>query len=162
MLLARQKDRGLCIQIRGKGEDWWGKEAKLDYWDAPSQTYLKTSWSMAMPAACVSSNSSLSSALRIFFFFMAYLVTLPLTVTPMAGESGAVGRGPGAVCCWEWDMTGHLSYLGAKRAGRDQYEGISLAIQSTTKECHAFAPLFIFFWWAHSLVVCTPLVSYNI
>lgn len=64
-----------------------------------STMILKTSWSMAMPAACVNSNSSLSSALRIFFFFMAYLVTLPLTVTPMAGESGAVGRGPGADCC---------------------------------------------------------------
>lgn len=67
-----------------------------------STMILKTSWSMVMPAACVSSNSSLSSALRIFFFFIAYFVTFPLTVTPRAGESGA--EGCGADCC-EWDIS---------------------------------------------------------
>lgn len=35
-------------------------------------TDLKTSWSTVIPAACVSSNNSASSAVRIFFFLMAY------------------------------------------------------------------------------------------
>lgn len=69
-------------------------------------TNLKTSWSTVMPAACVSSNSSISSALSTFFFLMAYFCTFDVTTS--AGESGAVG----AVCCGGCDITdGYLRVL---------------------------------------------------
>lgn len=64
-------------------------------------TNLNTSWSTLIPAACVNSYSSASSALRIFFFFMAYFWTI--LVTTSAGDPGAE-----AARCVGWDIADRI------------------------------------------------------